>query len=242
MAKLSDPRGFRKTVAGVCMIAAPALVVVSQVIHPREFSDEAKWLAEVSANADRQYWAHLLGLFALALAIPGILGAMHMLKERRPALGHIGAGLALFGTVSLAAVVGTEFVVWQAAKAPATDAAAMTSLIGRIIDSPGMILLYVLALTFPLGLLVLGIGLYLARAAATWEAVLVALPFTVGIVSEIAYGPRIIPIVASVLFLIGLGSIGRRVLTESDEEWEHTPEIGGMRPATGSTEYRLPAK
>jgi hypothetical protein len=94
----------------------------------------------------------------------------------------------------------------------------------------------VLALTFPLGLLVLGIGLYLARAAATWEAVLVALPFTVGIVSEIAYGPRIIPIVTSVLFLIGLGSIGRRVLTESEEEWEHTPQIGGMRPATGSTQ------
>ena len=62
MAKLSDPRGFRKTVAGVCMIASPALVVVSQIIHPREFSDEAKWLAEISSNTDRQYWAHLLGL------------------------------------------------------------------------------------------------------------------------------------------------------------------------------------
>jgi hypothetical protein len=217
------------------MIAAPALVVVSQIIHPREFSDEAKWLAEVSANADPQYWAHLLGLFALALAIPAILGAMHMLKARRPALGHIGAGLALFGVVSLAAVAGTEFVVWQAAKAPGTDTAAMTSLIGRIIDSPGMILLYLLALTLPLGLLVLGIGLYLARAAAAWEAALVAIPFAVGIVSEIAYGPRIIPIVTSILFLIGLGSIGRRVLTESDEEWEQTSEIAGMRPVTGST-------
>lgn len=235
MAKLSDPRGFRKTVAGVCMIAAPALVVVTQIIHPKEDSDEAKWLAEVSANAGRQYWAHLLGLFALALAIPAILGAMHMLKARRPALGHVGAGLALFGVVSLAVVVGTELVVWQAAKAPETDTAAMTALLGRMNDSGGILLLYLLALTFPLGLLVLGIGLYLARAAAAWEAALVAIPVAVGIVSEIAYGPRIIPIVTSILLLIGLGSIGRRVLTESDEEWEHTPEIGGMRPATGST-------
>ena len=235
MAKLSDPRGFRKTVAGVCMIAAPALVVVSQIIHPREFSDEAKWLAEVSANADRQYWAHVLGLFALALAIPAILGAMHMLKARRPALGHVGAGLALLGVVSLAAIVGTEFVVWQAAKAPGTDTAAMTALLGRMNDSGGILLLYLLALAFPLGLLVLGIGLYLARAAAAWEAALVAIPFAVGIVSEIAYGPRIIPIVTSILFLVGLGSIGRRVLRESDEEWEQTPEIGGMRPAAGST-------
>jgi hypothetical protein len=187
------------------------------------------------ANTGRQYWAHLLGLFALALAIPAILGVMHMLRARRPALGHVGAGLALSGVVSLAAVVGTEFVGWQAAKAPGTDTAAMTALLGRMNDSGGILLLYLLALAFPLGLLVLGIGLHLARAAAAWEAALVAIPFAVGIVSEIAYGPRIIPIVTSILFLIGLGSIGRRVLTESDEEWEQTPEIGGMRPLTGST-------
>ena len=118
MAKLSDPRGFRKTVAGVSMIAGPVVVVVAEIIHPKEHSDEAKWLAEVSANTGRQYSAHLLVLLALALSIPAILGLMHMLKARRPALGHVGAALALFGTVSLAVVVGTEFVVWQAAKAP----------------------------------------------------------------------------------------------------------------------------
>lgn len=235
MAKLSDPRGFRKIVAGVCMIAAPALLVVAEIIHPREHSDEAKWLAEVSANTGRQYWAHLLALLALALALPAILGVMHMLKARRPALGHVGAGLALFGVVSLAAVVGTEFVVWQAAKAPGTDTAAMTSLIGRIIDSRGMLLLYLLALMLPLGLLVLGIGLYLSRAAASWEAALVAIPVAVGIVSEIAYGPRIIPTVTSILFLIGLGSIGLRVLRQTDEEWEQTPELRGAQPVTGST-------
>ena len=112
----------------------------------------------------------------------------------------------------------------------------MTALLGRMNDSGGMVLLYLLALALPLGLLVLGIGLYLARAAAAWEAALAAIPISVGIVSEIAYGPRIIPIVTSILFLIGLGSIGRRVLTESDEEWERSPEIGRMWPATGSTQ------
>lgn len=235
MASLSDPRGFRKTVAGVCMIASPALLLVTEIIHPKEDSDEAKWFTEVSANAGRQYWAHLFALFSLALAIPAILGVMHMLKARRPALAHAGGGLALLGVVSLAVVVGMEFVVWQVAKAPGTDTAAMTALLGRITDSGGILLLYLLALALPLGLLALGIGLYLGRAAAAWEAALVAIPFATGIVSEIAYGPRIIPIVTSILFLIGLGSIGRSVLTESDEEWEHTPEIGGMRPATGST-------
>lgn len=235
MAKLSDPRGFRKTVAGVCMILAPALILVVEITHPEEDSDEAQLLAEISANTGRQYWAHVVALIALALFLPVILGLMHMLKARRPAIGHVGAGIALFGVVSLAAVVGTEVVVWQAAKAPEADTAAMAALLGRLNESGGTLLFYLFALAFPLGLLVLGIGLYRARAAAAWEAALVAVPVAVGLVSEIAYGPRIISIVTTILLLLGLGSIGRRVLTQSDEEWSQTPEIGGLRPATDST-------
>lgn len=234
MARLSDPRGFRKIVAGVCMIAAPALLVAAELIHPKEDSNEAKWLAEVSANTGRQYWAHLLSMLALALLIPAILGVMHMLKARRPALGHVGAGLALLGIVSLATIVGSELVVWQAAKAPQADTAAMTALLDRTYNSGGIAVIYVLLLAFPAGVLVLGIGLYLARAAAAWQAVLVAVPVPVGLISEIAYGPKIIPIVTNILVLIGLGSIGWRVLTESDEEWEQTPELGAMSPAPGS--------
>ena len=39
-------------------------------------------------------------------------------------------------------------------------------------------------------------------------------------------------VVATAILLVGLGSIGRTVLTESVEDWEHTPEHrGGFRPA-----------
>jgi hypothetical protein len=222
-------------VAGICMIAAPAVIVVAEIIHPKESSDEAKWLAEVAGNSNRQYWAHLLALIALILFIPAILGLMHILKARRPAIGHVGAGLALIGLVSLAVIVGTEFVVWQAAKGPDTDTAAMTRLLERMTASRGLLLLYLLLLAFPLGSLVLGVGLYLARAAAAWEAALVAIAPAIGIVSELVYGPRIIAIVAMLLLLIGLGSIGWRVLTQTDEEWERSSEIGEMRPAAGPT-------
>lgn len=222
MAKLSDPRGFRKAVAGFCMIAAPAVLLIAAIVHPKEISDNAKYLAEVSEHTGRQYWAHLLIVIAVTLFIPAILGLMHMLKVRRPAIGHIGAGLALIGVVPFGVGVGVEFVVWQAAKAPATDTAAMTALIGRINDSGGMLVLYSLALAFLLGLFVLGIGLYLARVARAWEAALVGIPIAVGILPPFVYGPEVIPIAALILFLIGLGSVGLGVLRQTDEEWEQT--------------------
>ena len=33
--------------------------------------------------------------------------------------------------------------------------------------------------------------------------------------------------------LIGFGSVGMMVLAETDEEWEHTPEIEGFRALPG---------
>jgi hypothetical protein len=43
----------------------------------------------------------------------------------------------------------------------------------------------------------------------------------------------VLAIVGAAFLLVGLGSIGRLVLTESDEDWEHTPEYEGFRPLAG---------
>jgi hypothetical protein len=40
-------------------------------------------------------------------------------------------------------------------------------------------------------------------------------------------------IVAAAFLVVGLGSIGRMVLSETDEAWEHTPEYEGFRPVPG---------
>jgi hypothetical protein len=40
-------------------------------------------------------------------------------------------------------------------------------------------------------------------------------------------------IVAAAVLVVGLGSIGRMVLRETDEAWEHTPEYEGFRPVPG---------
>ena len=40
-------------------------------------------------------------------------------------------------------------------------------------------------------------------------------------------------IVGAAFLVVGLGSIGRMVLSESDTDWEHTPEYKGFRPLAG---------
>jgi hypothetical protein len=40
-------------------------------------------------------------------------------------------------------------------------------------------------------------------------------------------------IVAAAFLVVGVGSIGRMVLRETDEAWEHTPEYEGFRSVPG---------
>jgi hypothetical protein len=49
----------------------------------------------------------------------------------------------------------------------------------------------------------------------------------------IAVATNWLTIVAAAFLVVGLGAIGRMVLRETDEAWEHTPEYEGFRPVPG---------
>jgi hypothetical protein len=85
---------------------------------------------------------------------------------------------------------------------------------------------------FALGMACLAIGLYRARAVQSWMAISVA---TGAILLGVAFGAALnwLAIVAAAFLVVGLGAIGRMVLRETDEAWEHTPEYEGFRPVPG---------
>jgi hypothetical protein len=58
---------------------------------------------------------------------------------------------------------------------------------------------------------------------------------TGAILLGIAFGAALncLAIVAAAFLVVGLGAIGRMVLRETDEAWEHTPEYEGFRPVPG---------
>jgi hypothetical protein len=230
---LSNTHHFRKLVAGACLIAAPLLLLVGLVIHPEMDSDEAAQLAIVRDNLDAWYASHLILLVALVLAFPAVLGLMHMLREREAALGHVGGGLALLGLLAYVGIVAIDgFVLWQMGSFGAQD--QMAELFQRLNETAGIVIpLYVVSFAFALGAVCLAAGLYRARAVQSWMAGCVALGAVLNVIGGVTYAGWL-QIVAAAFLLVGFGSIGRMVLTESDEDWEHTPEHRGFRPLPGT--------
>ncbi len=227
---LSDPRRFRRQVAGIAMIVAPLVIVVAELLHARFETDAAKQLDAVAANTGRWYSAHILVLLGLALTVPAFFGLVHLLGRSRAALANVSLVAFVPSLVAVSAIAGMELVLWQMAQ-PEANRAEMVALAERLNESAGVIAVFLVALLFPVVWLLVGIGLYRAPAVAAWAAVLIAISQPIGFVGELAGGPKALAVGAQIAFAVGLIPVGLRVLRQSDAEWE--PEsVAGPTPAT----------
>jgi hypothetical protein len=220
----------RKQIAGGCMLVAPALLLIAMIIQPELATGEAAQLQLIADSPDAWYIAQLLGLGSVALAVPAVLGLMHMLRERRVTFGHVGGALALLGLVALAGVFAIQLVAWQMATA-AADQGEMAALYERVQETTGMwIPFFVVPFAFTAGMVLLAAGLVLARAVHPLLAACIA----IGVVLLAVGYPlasEILLIAGAAVLWAGVGAIGWMVLGETEEQWEHTPQITGFRPA-----------
>ena len=231
MFALNDAHHFRKTVAGLAMVLAPLLFLASAIVSASSDDDAAAMLAATAEHPDRFYISTVLAIAGTVLLLPAVLGLMHMLRERQAALGHLGGGLALLGTLFLMLFSGVELMRWQMVRGGA-DRAEMVALLDRWMDTTGTAILYGFALALTLGLLALALGLYRARAVHWSTAGALALGAIVLTVAFALVSVSAWFIVAAAILVVPFATIGRMVLLETDEDWEHTPERpGGFRPA-----------
>ena len=227
---ISDAHHFRKMVAGFCMTVAPLFALAGFIVHPAAHSNESAQLNSVSAHMDAWYLSHILLFVSVVLAVPAALGLMHMLREREVAWGHMGGGLAVIGLMSIAGLIGMDMVTWQMGVGAHGE---MASLLHRVDHTTGILIPFVGgALLFGVGYLALAMGLYRARAAASWCAVCLIVG---GVAFDVSLLMTSIPlvIVAAAFILVGQGAIGRMVWSETDDAWETTPEYTGFRALPG---------
>ena len=227
---MSDAHHFRKMVAGFCMVFAPLFALIGFLMHPATHTNASAQLGVVSAHMDGWYASHLFLFASVVLAVPAALGLMHMLRERQAAMSHLGGGFALFGLMAIAGLIGIDMVTWQMGAGAHGE---MASLLHRVTHTTGIVVPFVFgSLLFGVGYLALGMGIYRARAAASWAAVCLMLG---GIVFDVGVVATSIPlaIAAAAIVLIGQGSIGWMVWRESDDAWEKTPEYAGFRALPG---------
>jgi uncharacterized membrane protein len=230
MPTLSDAHHFRKTVAGICMVLAPALFLAAAIVSPSSDNDAGAILAATAEHQDRFYISTVLAIAGAVLLLPALLGLMHMLREKQVALGHVGGGLSLLGNLAFMLFFGVSLMQWQMVRGGA-DTGEMTALLDRFMNTTGSAVFFFLSLAFTIGMVVLAVGLYRARAVHWSTAGALAIGAVVLQVAFFVGNTAGWYIVASAILLVGFATVGRMVLLETDEEWEHTPEFAGFRPA-----------
>jgi hypothetical protein len=103
-----------------------------------------------------------------------------------------------------------------------------------VTETTGVVLpVFVMSYAFTLGILCLAAGLYRARAVQSWTAAMLGIG---AIVLGVGLGTAedVVGIVGAAIFFVAFAQIGRMVMTEPDEDWEHTPEHRGFRPLAGT--------
>jgi hypothetical protein len=211
------------------MIVAPLLLLCSAIVTPTmSDTSESAILNKIAGSTDMFYLSIVLLIVGLVLLVPAILGLMHLLRERHADMGHVGGGLSLIGTMMFMLYGGVGLMQWQMVRGGA-NRGEMVALLDRFNSTAGSALFLYLGLAFSIGMIVLAAGLYMGRFVHWSTAGL----FLIGaVVLGVALFTNITAlfIIATAMLFVAFATIGLRVLTETDEAWEHTPEWRGFRP------------
>ena len=213
---LSDSRRMSRIGLGACMVAAPVLLLLSDVVdHAVGNASDAKYVGLVAAHHKAHWIAGLLMMLGAMALLGSVIGAAHLVRPRMPALANVAGPIAAVGSM---AMVGWAVITMgvDPALGRSPDRAAMVRLYHDANNSadlaPNIILMFLLLL----GVIALSVGLYRTRAVPRVLAVCLGL----SMVALFAFNGGAGNLVASGLFVIGSGGIGVTVLGRSDEEWE----------------------
>jgi hypothetical protein len=230
MSTLSKSERFRKAACGSCLIAAPTLLLVGGLLHPKETTDPARQYEIVSTSADRWELAHWIITASMLLMVGAVLGLAHLLHKQRPVEGILGGAVALVGVLALFAVAAAETVVIpELGRSTEAGAAALYERIFEFGSTRWTILL-VAVLLLPIGLVAMSYGLYRAQVAPTWAAGTLGLG-AVSFAVALPTGSAVVFAIGLAAMVIGMAPIGWKVLGETDEQWEHPSRLSA-RPAT----------
>ena len=215
MLKITDANDFRRTGAGLCLIAAPLAGLASALITPRFTGGMGEELTAISEHTGRWLVGEFLNLITFFLFILAVLGILHLLRHRSVVLGHVGGGLALLGAFFHGVIIGFALV-----EVPLVESGGargrMIEFANGMYESTAFMMILFPFLAFFAGWILLAVALWRARVAPLW----VAAALGVAPLSEF-FGPEAVsPELMFALFLVGLGYVGLKVLRLPDKEWE----------------------
>jgi hypothetical protein len=217
--KASDARNFSRTLAGLLLFVAPAVLLISTVIQPNtDHKNKVQELNAVAAHRGMYLFSGVLFRIGGLLIIFMGIGIMRLFRgDGGVTAGQIsGALLVIGGTVTMGwyALGAMEYAMVDN---KGLDRQALAAFLHKT-DSTGAIApLFILFLIgIVLGSILLAVANYRTRFAPVWASMAILVG---GVVGAIGNG-KAISIITFVILMAGLGAIGARVLSMSDEEWD----------------------
>lgn len=214
MLKIWDADNFRRTLAGLCCFAAPAVMLAAMLTHPGDGADGL--VATVAAEPGRIQATALMTLLAAILFVPAMVGIAHLVRGRGVVLVHLGVALTIVGAIGHAVFAGFQIVLSGAIESGVAQADLEPMVEGVPNAGFVVVLLTFLAGFFP-GLLLVAAALWRSRVVAAWvPAGLVALALT----DFVPFGAgRLVAAIVPALGVVCFGAIGLVLLRLSDRVW-----------------------
>jgi hypothetical protein len=197
----------------LCLIAAPVLMLASELLSPALSDDGAESLAVVAAQPGRLAAWIWLGIASAVVFVPAVVGAAVRLHRRGAVVGGTGAALAVVGAIGYAVHQG---LFLQLPALLGGDPAEMAAVYERQGEGAAVAAVTFLLFLGPLlvGLLLLGVGLHRSGAAPLWPAIalgLAILPSAVPLPFDTGFVPF-------VLLIAGMGGWAAAVLTTAEPQ------------------------
>jgi hypothetical protein len=202
----------RKGVAlpnAAAMVAAPTVMLAAFAIHPAvaagpfiTLAAVNKFLAATAAHRPATLAGGALYGTAAALLIPAF-GGLRTERAKGGRFVAVGVTVAQVGLMVVIATVALLSLLPYVLTAPGTDPAAAARLMHAINNDMGA--LYLGGLLFPLGTVVVTIGLLRDRAVRWW-----AIPFAIGTVPTLLIFGGVQGVIAAALMLVGFIGAGLR--------------------------------
>lgn len=215
MLKITDANNLRRTAAGLCLIAAPLVGLVSALITPRFTGSMEEELAAISEHTGRWLVGEALNLISFFLFMLATLGILHLLRHRSVVLGHVGGGLVLLGAFFHGAIIGFALVEVPLVESGG-DRDQMIAFANQMYEGTAFAMILFPFLSFFLGWIVLAVDVWRAGIAPLWVAAVIM----AAALSELVGPEALSPELMFSLFLVGFGWLGLKILRLSARDRE----------------------
>ena len=157
MLKIWNAANFRRTTAGLCLLAASALFAAALILTPQPSGSAAAQLASFAQHRGLLLAGNLAGIASAILFVPALFGLLHQIRNRGVVYAHVAGVLVVYSLVVAAALAGVNLMFWEMTK-PAVNRVAMVNLLNGIEHQPAAVPLLAGHYLFVLGIILLAVA------------------------------------------------------------------------------------